>query len=95
MKNIDKIIIPSLVLNISGNYSNDCFCDNMKINDCIMKMYFYILTGQKEFFNEFEILYDQLSDDEKEIVRKDYIGIMGCQDEEDVTFGKNLIKKRK
>ena len=94
MKDIDKIIIPSLVLNISGNYSNDYFCDNMKVNDCIMQMYLYILTGQEKFFNEFDILYDQLLDEEKEIVKKDYKSIMGYKSEEDVTLGKKLIKKR-
>ena len=97
MKDINKIIIPSLLLNISDDYSNDYFCDNMKVNDCIMKMYLYILTRQEEFFNEFEILYDQLLDEEKEIVKKDYKSIIGYNDEEDkdVILEKNLIKKRK
>ena len=94
MKDINKIIIPSLLLNISSDYSNDYFCDNMNVNDCIMKMYLYILTGQEEFFNEFDILYDQLLDEEREIVKRDYISIMGYKGEEDVTLGKKLIKKR-
>ena len=94
MEDINKIIIPSLLLNISSDYSNDYFCDNMNVNDCIMKMYLYILTGQEEFFNEFDILYDQLLDEEREIVKRDYISIMGYKGEEDVTLGKKLIKKR-
>ena len=97
MKDINKIIIPSLLLNISSDYSNDYFCDNMNVNDCIMKMYLYILLKQEKFFNEFEILYDQLLDEEKEIVKRDYKSIIGYCDEEDknVILGKKLIKRRK
>ena len=97
MKDINKIIIPSLLLNISDDYSNDYFCDNMKVNDCIMKMYLYILMKQEKFFNEFEALYDQLLNEEKEIVKRDYESIMGYRDEEDkdVILEKKLIKRKK
>ena len=69
-------------LNVLGLFLNSYDKDNnylshdSEVNECIMKMYFYLLSGEEERFMEFEVLYDKLSYKQKEIVKNDYIYIL-------------------
>ena len=73
MKNWLNVL--GLFLN-SYNEDNNYLSHDSEVNECIMKMYFYLLSGEEERFMEFEVLYDKLSYKQKEIVINDYIYIL-------------------
>lgn len=58
-------------------------CDE-KINQCLMNMYFYMLhpneNKKEEYFQEFEKIYNDLNDEQKDIVKQDYIEIIEAQE---------------
>ena len=84
MKDINKIYALGLV------YGNDNYDDNYLVDDdeevfeCIINMYFYMLTGKKEDYDKFELLYDKLTSEQKEIIRDDYISIMKYKGDDNI-----------
>ena len=64
----NKLFGLELLLNSYDEYNNYLYYD-LEVNECIMKMYFYLLSGEEEDFIEFEKLYDKLSYKQKEIVK--------------------------
>jgi len=79
-----------------GNYDFGGYCCyDSKVNDCLMDMYLYMMypNGNKkeEFFHEFEKKYNDLNDEQKEIVKKDYIEIIEAQDR---NIEKEKVKKK-
>ena len=81
-----------LFLNTFGEYSDNYLFDDMEVNDCLMKMYFYLLSGKEEDFSEFEVLYDKLSEEQKKIVKNDYIYIMESRDSKVLSLNKRYNK---
>jgi hypothetical protein len=60
--------------------------DDQKVLDCIMNMYFYLLSEEndprkEEFFDKFSKQYDALDPREHEQVREDYLSIVKAQEE--------------
>ena len=87
MKN--KLFILGLLLNNYDEYNNYLFYD-LEVNECIMKMYFYLLSGEEERFIEFEMLYDKLSSKQKEIVKNDYNYILESRNNKSLSLKKNI-----
>ena len=75
-------LLLSLSLIGANEYSN-FYVSDPKINDCLMNMYFYIMhpnqSKKEEYFKEFEKSYDDLNDEQKQIVKQDFIEIMKAQ----------------
>ncbi len=77
-----------LLLNNYDEY-NDYLVYDLEVNECIMKMYFYLLSGEEEDFIEFEKLYDKLSYKQKEIVKNDYNYILESRNNKDLSLKKS------
>ena len=72
--NLNKLLSMRSIL---GFYYDDFnYCDDLEVNDCLMKMYFYILTKEENDYKEFEKLYDLLTKEQQEIVRNDYLNLI-------------------
>ena len=62
------------------------YTDDPLVNDCLMSMYFYMICDsslekkKEELFNEFGQKYDELNNDQKELVKQDYLNIIEAQD---------------
>ena len=62
------------------------YTDDPLVNDCMMSMYFYMICDssldkkKEELFNEFVQKYDLLNDEQKELVKQDYLNIIEAQD---------------
>ena len=73
--------------NIMGSdYVNQPMYFDEEINDCLIKMYFVMMTGEghpdnDRLYNEFLLAYHSLSEDKQEIVKRDYQNIIDTQDE--------------
>lgn len=76
------------------DYENIPIFDN-EVDECLMNMYFYMMCNsvnedkKQEYFNEFEKSYNKLNDEQKEIVKKDYLDIMEAQNK-----NKEKVKKK-
>ncbi|MBR3161615.1 MAG: hypothetical protein IKF19_04760 [Bacilli bacterium] len=77
-----------LLLNNYDEY-NDYLVYDLEVNECIMKMYYYLLSGEEERFIEFEKLYDKLSYKQKEIVKNDYNYILESRNNKDLSLKKS------
>ena len=61
------------------------YIDDDEVNDCLMSMYFYMMCDsnlekkKEEFFIEFENKFDKLNDEQKELVKQDYLNIIEAQ----------------
>ena len=77
-----------LLLNNYDEY-NDYLVYDLEVNVCIMKMYYYLLSGEEERFIEFEKLYDKLSYKQKEIVKNDYNYILESRNNKDLSLKKS------
>lgn len=90
-KNLMNLLL-SLSL-IGDNEYGQFYVSDPKINDCLMNMYFYIMhpnTNKKEeFFKEFEKSYNDLNEEQQEIVKKEYIDIIEAQEK-----NKEKVKKK-
>ena len=87
------LLISFSLINDTSYIDNPIF--NPKVDECLMNMYFYLLYSnvneekKTEYFNEFEISYNKLNDDEKEIVRKDWLDIIKSKEK-----NKRKVKKK-
>lgn len=50
------------------------------VEDCIMQMYFYMLTEKEEHYKKFISLYNKLNHSEQEKVKEEYHAIIEEQD---------------
>ena len=70
----------------SSDFSNMMYIDDPLVNDCLMSMYFYMLYDsnyeekKEEKFQEFSEKYNKLNDEQKELVKQDYLNIIEAQD---------------
>jgi len=70
-----------------GNYSDELFYDDLvndeKVNDCLLMVYFSMMTEDKvqcdKFYNEFENKYNELNDDQKEMVKIEIAKILNIE----------------
>ena len=99
MRNFKDIILARLLINTNGtplyNFDDNKFLDD-EIADCLMNMYFYILSintddekKQEEYFKKFDELYNNLTKEQQEIIIKDYLDIIEAQEN-----NKEKIKKK-
>ena len=70
----------------SSDFSNMMYIDDPLVNDCLMSMYFYMMFDsnyekkKEEKFQEFSEKFEKLNDEQKEIVKQDYLNIIEAQD---------------
>ena len=90
--------IADLLLSLSmigANEYGQFYAYDQKVNDCLMNMYFYMMhpneDKKEEYFKEFEKSYDILNDDQKEIVKQDFINIIEAQEK---NREKEKVKKK-
>ncbi len=84
MKKKDRLMAISLMLStVSNGYDSDIdyYMDDPIVNDCLMKMYLFLLTGEQKDYEEFDLLYNTLTEEQKEMVKKDYLSILKRQEE--------------
>lgn len=55
-----------------------------EINDCLMEMYFFMLTGDEERFKAFDEIYQKLEPKKQEYVKNDYLKIIAAQEKQKV-----------
>ena len=76
----------SIIGAITGEYLFDYdFIMDPEVNDCLIKMYFFMMTGDghpdhDKYYNEFLHSYYSLNEKQQEIVRNDFINIIEAQD---------------
>lgn len=54
-------------------------CDN-DVTDCLMKLYFCMLTEDEERYNEFINIYEKLDVDRQEYIKEKYLEIINAQE---------------
>ena len=72
------------------------YISDEKVSECLMDMYFYMMYSgigeekkQEEFFNEFEKKFDNLNEEQQEMVKNEYIDIIETQNK-----NKEKVKKK-
>ncbi|MBR3661180.1 MAG: hypothetical protein IKN63_04725 [Bacilli bacterium] len=75
-----------MLLGIMNNMSSNSYQDQMitfdpDINDCLIYMYVYMMSGEGKYYLEFSQRYVKLNDYQREFVKNDYINIINAQDE--------------
>ena len=92
----DVLLIASLL----GTHEYDCFeLYDEEVTDCLMNMYFYMLTGEskeevhEEYWKKFQESYRKLNKEQQEIVKNDYINIINAQDKNDEEENIKVKKK--
>ena len=72
----------NLMENITGNsYLNSNITLDSDINDCLIYMYFYMMSGNEKYCEEFVEKYDKLNQEQQEFVKNDYLNIINAQEE--------------
>ena len=70
----------------ANEFGNMMYIDDPRVNDCLMSMYFYMMFDsnyekkKEEKFQEFSEKFEKLNDEQKEIVKQDYLNIIEAQD---------------
>ena len=86
---MSKKTVRDLLLTMSLLGTNEYasfYVDDPLVNDCLMSMYFYMLYDsnyqekKEEKFQEFSEKYNKLNDEQKELVKQDYLNIIEAQD---------------
>ena len=70
---------------MENSYLNLPIYMDEEVNDCLIKMYFVMMTGDghpdnERLYNEFLLAYHSLNEKQQEIVKKDFISICEAQD---------------
>ena len=81
---------------IGANEYASYYISDEKVSECLMDMYFYMMYSgigeekkQEEFLNEFEKKYNDLSEEQQEMVKNEYIDIIETQNK-----NKEKVKKK-
>ena len=90
--------IADLLLSLSmigANEYGQFYAYDQKVNDCLMNMYFYMMhpneNKKEEYFKEFEKSYNDLNEEQQEMVKQDFIEIIEAQDK---NKEKEKVKKK-
>lgn len=95
MKNVDKLWGLKLLFGNLDGYSDDYLCDDKDVNECVMNMYFYVLTSQGDFLKEFEKIYNRLTDEQKQMVINEYATIMEARSNKKLSLKRNDKNEKK
>ena len=94
MDKLQNLLLVPLVF--SGEYSSmDYSCDE-QVNECLMKMYFFMLHDEihsmtaDELFDDFYKCNQKLNTKQQDYVKQDFINIINAQDENE----KRKVKKK-
>ena len=68
---------------LDGDYLNQDYeiIVDFDVNDCLIYMYFYMMSGDDKYYQTFHEKYSKLNKEQQEIVKNDYINIINAQDE--------------
>ena len=76
----------------TGEYGG-YFPNDERVLECLMNMYFYMMhpneNKKEEYFQEFEKSYNDLNEEQKQIVKQDFIDIIETQNK-----NKEKVKKK-
>ena len=85
-----------MLLNIMDNFNPEYHESNITfdgdINDCLITMYVYMMSGDEKYYQEFIKKYDTLNEEQQEFVKNDYLNIINAQDEFEKVKRKGEIK---
>ena len=74
-KKIKNLLHMSLLLN-SSEYDELNYIDDMEVNECLTKMYLWLLSGENEesqkLFDAYYNKYEQLDAEQQEIIDKEF-----------------------
>lgn len=93
----NKIINILLISSLLGtNEYESLYIEDEKVNDCLMKMYFFMLLDESDdrkerMYKEFCLEYDKLNNEQQEIVKNEYIDIINAQNNKDKVKKKGMI----
>ena len=97
-KETRDVLLVSMLLG-TNEYGFD-YIDDDKVNECLMNMYFYMLScegndqnRQNELFEEFDRCYKELNEEQQELVKNDYLSIIESQNK-NTEKEKNKTKKK-
>ena len=92
---MDKKEILLMLLGLMENITGDDYMSMSKtvtfdsdVNDCLIYMYFYMMSSDEKYYQEFIERFDKLNEESKELVKNDYINIINTQCEN------NKIKRK-
>jgi len=87
---MDKAKELLMLLSLTGGMLKDSYLNtpiymDEEVNDCLIKMYFVMMTGEghhdyERLYNEFLLAYYSLNEKQQEIVKKDFQNIIDAQD---------------
>lgn len=90
-KNLSMLL--SLMESITGyDYMNQMVTLDSEVNDCLIYMYFYMISSDEKYYQEFHEKYIKLNDEQKEVVKNDYINIINTQNENSKVKRKGEMK---
>lgn len=85
-----------MLLNIMDNFNPEYHESNITfdedINDCLLSMYFFMMSSDDKYYQAFHEKYNKLTDEQKEFVKNDYINIINAQGEFEKVKRKGEIK---
>ncbi len=93
----DKIKNILLISSLLGTDEYESlYIEDEKVNDCLMKMYFFMLLNESDnrkekMYIEFCQEYDKLNNEQQEIVKKEYLNIINAQNNKDKVKKKGMI----
>ena len=60
------------------------YLEDQQVNDCLIHMYFYMMCNDRDnkedMYQEFDKRYNELNNEQQELVKKDYLNIIDAQD---------------
>ena len=77
------LMILGLLNGFNPEYCDDNLIFDGEVNDCLIHMYVYMMSGEDKHYQEFVNLFDKLNYNQQEYVRNDYINIINAQKEND------------
>ena len=90
--NIYKLISLAMSLGVYNNVFDD-YIDDEKVNDCLTELYFTMLCDieikKDEHYSKFEKIYNELNEEQQEIVKKEIAKIL------DIEYKPKIKKKER
>lgn len=86
-----------MLLDLLESFSEDSYINypvslDMDVNDCLMEMYFFMMSSDDKYYQSFHEKYEKLNDYKREFVKNDFINIINAQEENEKVKRKGEIK---
>jgi len=82
--NLSQKLVMTLMISqgLSDNYvDNSSISLDPEVNDCLIYMYFYMMSGDDKYYQKHSEIYNRLNSVQQEFVKNDFINIINAQEE--------------